>query len=229
MNFTEKIDILNIFLILFSLVLAVVLPFKLFLFSYAVLGPLHYLTEINWLNDKSYFVERRNKFLIPVILIALGISIINIISFYNVEVILFGDIFKSDWYQLTLPWTNHLIFVCFAFAILIFVKPNKTWLFYIVWLLVFAFIALFLDRLETYKIWFGTFFPTIVHVYLFTGLFMLYGALKSKSKWGIVSFLTMLSVIFILAFIDVSLFDFQISGSNSYMKTSFKIVNFLHR
>src|ERR1043165_8502495 len=40
---------------IFSCVAAFVLPFELFLFSYAVLGPLHYLTEISWLHDRKYF------------------------------------------------------------------------------------------------------------------------------------------------------------------------------
>ena len=53
----KKIDIINIFLIIISLIVAIKLPFELFLFSYAILGPLHYLTEIHWLHDKKYFVS----------------------------------------------------------------------------------------------------------------------------------------------------------------------------
>ena len=53
---TLNIDILNFGLILISFVLACVLPFELFLFGYAVLGPLHYLTETNWIVNKKYFV-----------------------------------------------------------------------------------------------------------------------------------------------------------------------------
>src|SRR5215212_6090207 len=37
-----------------------VAPFHLFLFAYAILGPLHYLTEISWLHDRDYFAPRRN-------------------------------------------------------------------------------------------------------------------------------------------------------------------------
>ena len=44
---TKKIDLLNIGLIALSLIIAIMLPFRLFSFSYAILGPLHYLTEIN--------------------------------------------------------------------------------------------------------------------------------------------------------------------------------------
>ena len=55
----KNIDALNIFLILISLIIAYYLPFELFLFSYAVLGPLHYATEISWLDKKNYFVHTK--------------------------------------------------------------------------------------------------------------------------------------------------------------------------
>jgi hypothetical protein len=42
-----------------ALLLAFVLPFELVVFSYAVLGPAHYLTEISWLHERSYFLPNR--------------------------------------------------------------------------------------------------------------------------------------------------------------------------
>ncbi|MEZ4686061.1 MAG: hypothetical protein R3B47_08345 [Bacteroidia bacterium] len=57
---TESVDKLNI-----GLVIAAfggdVPAFELFLFSYAFLGPLHYLTEINWLQKRSYFVSDKRS------------------------------------------------------------------------------------------------------------------------------------------------------------------------
>ncbi|MBC7891250.1 MAG: hypothetical protein H7Y12_03480, partial [Sphingobacteriaceae bacterium] len=55
MTTAKTIDGVNIALLLFSCVLAFVIPFELFLFSYAVIGPLHYLTEINWLHNRKVF------------------------------------------------------------------------------------------------------------------------------------------------------------------------------
>jgi hypothetical protein len=43
----------------YFIALAFNVPFGLFIFSYVLLGPLHYLTEINWLREKSYFVKNR--------------------------------------------------------------------------------------------------------------------------------------------------------------------------
>src|ERR1700733_27373 len=55
----KTIDLANIVLMIISCVAAFLMPFELFLFSYAVLGPLHYLTEINWLKGKNYFVKEK--------------------------------------------------------------------------------------------------------------------------------------------------------------------------
>jgi hypothetical protein len=52
-----KINSINIGLMLISCIAAFVMPFEVFLFAYAVLGPLHYLTEISWLHDRQYFAK----------------------------------------------------------------------------------------------------------------------------------------------------------------------------
>ena len=49
---SDKINYLNIGLMMISVVVAFFVPFELFLFSYAVLGPAHYLTEISWLHER---------------------------------------------------------------------------------------------------------------------------------------------------------------------------------
>src|SRR3979409_1123704 len=54
---TNEVNYLNVGLMVVACILAYLIPFELFLFSYAVLGPLHYLTEISWLHDRKYFTE----------------------------------------------------------------------------------------------------------------------------------------------------------------------------
>lgn len=56
---TERLDLINIGVMLLSACVAMILPFELFLFVYAVLGPLHYLTEISWLHDRNYFTKSK--------------------------------------------------------------------------------------------------------------------------------------------------------------------------
>src|SRR5208337_5106838 len=55
----DNVNYLNIGLMVLSAVLALRYPFELFLISYAVLGPLHYLTEISWLHDRQFFTPRK--------------------------------------------------------------------------------------------------------------------------------------------------------------------------
>ena len=49
----NKVNYINIALMLVSIIAAFVMPFEVFLFAYAFLGPLHYLTEIGWLHKKN--------------------------------------------------------------------------------------------------------------------------------------------------------------------------------
>ena len=57
------IDYANMGLMVLALGVASIVPFELFLISYAVLGPLHYLTEISWLHDRRFFLSRRTDWL----------------------------------------------------------------------------------------------------------------------------------------------------------------------
>lgn len=59
---TRGINMLNIVLMVVSCAVAFFIPFELFLFSYAVLGPLHYLTEISWLHKRNYYTKGRYDF-----------------------------------------------------------------------------------------------------------------------------------------------------------------------
>src|SRR4030095_16016648 len=65
----ERVNALNVVLMTGTAALAWVAAVALFLFSSAVLGPLHYLTEISWLHDRRYFTTSRRDVL-P--LVALG-------------------------------------------------------------------------------------------------------------------------------------------------------------
>src|SRR5690349_4928507 len=75
---SSAIDVLNFFLIWITLGLALAWPFQLFLFSYIVLGPLHYLTEINWLDKQQYFLRPKDSrvflwgMVVLVVLLTLG-------------------------------------------------------------------------------------------------------------------------------------------------------------
>lgn len=173
---SNGINYINIGLMLISLVASYILPFEVFLFSYAVLGPLHYLTEISWLEKKNYFIKSKSDIWIFVLLvIAITIGMFNQQSKVNFFIASF--LFSGFVYALVILFTNKiaikLLVIGVAFmASLIFSFnkfPSVPFLLFAIWL------------------------PTIIHVYFFTGGFILFGALKSKSASGIISF-----VVFVL-------------------------------
>lgn len=227
----RQLDGVNIGLMVISLVLAYILPFELFLFSYAVLGPLHYLTEISWLHQRKYFVpSKKNDFLFfAVTALILGL----IISWPEFSKHILGN--ANTQYRVS-NWGANIIFVIFALA-LIMVALKKTWM-RILAIVVLMIINLTInfenstitcthpqtqkvstlhsvDRDEIRKFvqkngydtngdnridncseksqfpgilfFFSAYLPTLVHVYLFTMLFMLFGALKSGSRLGLIS------------------------------------------
>ena len=79
----KRIDVLNIVIIFLSLIVAIFIPSSFFLFSYAILGPLHYLTEINWLKDKGYFVSSNSKWIKVFIIFTVFISIYPIYKLFD--------------------------------------------------------------------------------------------------------------------------------------------------
>src|SRR5258708_12548104 len=57
----DRLNWSNIGLMMVACAASILAPFHVFLFSYAVLGPLHYLTEISWLHDREFFTVRRER------------------------------------------------------------------------------------------------------------------------------------------------------------------------
>lgn len=190
---TITIDYLNIGLIILSFILAFNLPFELFLFSYAVLGPLHYMTEIGWLHKKNYFTVDKRDFWV---LIFWGTIFFSGYMASQMQVWEWSKDFIAGVkgnsagnfvVDQLIKWTTSCVFLAFCSALAItFFKNNYLKYGFI---LVCIPIAYFFMHIESrnYLLFFGVFMPTIIHVCIFTALFMLFGALKSKSKPGMIS------------------------------------------
>ncbi|HMG81504.1 MAG TPA: hypothetical protein VK559_00585 [Ferruginibacter sp.] len=185
-----RINTINIGLMLFSCVAAFIMPFEVFLFAYAVLGPLHYLTEISWLHDRNYFSKGKYDYIVLLIigvLIALQALAYQthfvdyLIKEYDLDEV--PAIFRNDFY-------NKMMFVAFFGAILMaFVKNAFIKIGGLLFILVIA-NAIFLPNSDDNLTFFlAALLPTLVHVYVFTGIFILYGALKVRSQSGLWSFL----------------------------------------
>ncbi|MBO9711519.1 hypothetical protein [Sphingomonas sp.] len=173
-----RIDHLNSALMLVSCVAAFVIPFELFLLAYAILGPLHYLTEISWIHDRGYFVghedaaERRRAKLawLGLVGVTLAVMIYGVVG----EQILHRP--SSPLFEIGL---FYLVFV--AAALLIFrARPPVA-------AIAIALTALgiaLLSRSPLYGL-IAFLIITIIHVLVFTFAFVTLGAIRAKraSAW----------------------------------------------
>ncbi len=194
---------------LLSCIAAFFLPFELFLFSYGILGPLHYLTEIGWLHKKSYFTKGKYDFVFLVVIC----SVLFYYSFFATHSKRAND---PDFFS------NLILFSVFLSIIFVFVKD---WLYRIALIILTFFVVGFLNDTKDYFIWISIFLPTIIHVFIFTWAFMLYGVLKERSLSGFLS----IGVLIICA---ASFFIIQPSGLNygvsDYVQKSYSQFNLLN-
>jgi len=172
-NQLNRINYYNILAMLASGALAVFIPFELVLLSYAILGPAHYLTEISWLNDRRFFTLKKYDYLY----IAAAVIIC----------------------YLTKQHFANLVFYAFGLSfILMAIKGNLTRLAAVV---ILAIGGYFLLTNTILHVIFGLYVPTLVHVYIFTGAFILFGALKDKIVSGYVAFAVFLICPVLLCFL----------------------------
>lgn len=168
-----SVDRLNIALMLGALGLAFALPFELFLFAYAVLGPLHYLTEISWLQKRDFFATGRRDWA--------WLALLVLLAFLSTPFVL-----GENYVRALGPYGQLFAFLAFAIAgVLAFVKDALAR-----HVLAGAILVVFLTAANPLaRGWFlfSLYTTTILHVFLFTAAFMLFGALKARSRTGYVS------------------------------------------
>jgi hypothetical protein len=154
------IDSLNIALIAGACALAHWKPYGLLFFSYAVLGPAHYLTQISWLHDRRYFSELR--FIAP--LFSVIAVLLAFCSFYNGpgQILIATGLF------------------CLALSIsLIAVLPSRSFVLY--GIAAGCALLLFISAIAApaLAVVIAVLLPTVLHVFVFTAAFMWAGARRS--------------------------------------------------
>lgn len=173
MTMNNKINELNIGLMVLSLIVALVIPFNLFLVAYATLGPLHYLTEISWLHDRNYYLPRKT-YIIPFYVLG-AIYLIAALLYSNTDI------------GLLAMFLAVVISFYLALCLTVQTKTRKV-LYAIIPFIIITFLFNFTITFVTILL------VTIVHVYIFTGLFMFYGSLKSRSNMGYLSVIFYISI-----------------------------------
>lgn len=203
---------LNTGLIILSCVAAFFIPFELFLFSYGILGPLHYLTEIGWLHKKNYFTKGKYDFLFLVMACV-------ILVYWNYR--------PPRNFGLTADVILFSLLSCIAFVFI------KDWLYRIVIIVLCILFVGVLNNLPEFFTWVGVFLPTIIHVFIFTWAFMLYGVLKEKSWQGALSIAVLVICAILIIAIQPTGLYYQVSeySQNSYRQfgeLNFRLINFFN-
>jgi len=210
----DRINGVNIGLMLLSCAAAFIMPFEVFLFAYAVMGPLHYLTEISWLHDRQYFAKGKYDNIV--------LWIIGVIIFLE------SMAYRNHWnWPFSSDFGNKIIFVALAGSLLmVFVENVFIKVFGLLFVLVVSNMIFQADKRDGFAFFIGALVPTLVHVYVFTGFFMLYGALKTRSKsglWSVVVFVVCPILLYLLfqekTFVPVSKYGidaYQANGEGFY-------------
>ena len=188
----DRINYLNILLMVASIMVASYVPFETFVVAYAVMGPLHYLTEISWLHDRAYFTSGRRDWVL-----LLGAAVVAAI----------GAIAPSPVTTGLAGFATGALFV--IAAAMVFERSGME---------KFAVLALGIAVGALTTVWhplfvlLTAFLPTLIHVYLFTGLFILYGAVKGRSFSGMLSLVVFLAAPVICMFMVATPTGYAPSG-----------------
>jgi hypothetical protein len=203
----DGINYLNIGLMLLSFALAFMIPFELFLFAYAVLGPLHYLTEISWLQKKDFFIRSKwDIFLFILVSLALMVGAFDqksVVNTFGTGLICTGFIFSLVILFVERTWVK----VCIVLASL------------------FLFAVFDLNKVMALQLLFAIFLPTIIHVFVFTGAFILFGALKSRSVSGISS----LAVFIVCAMACFLIVPHSSFATSEYVQKTYKMFSIVNK
>jgi hypothetical protein len=169
----DTINRINIGLMIVSCLAAYALPFELFLFSYAVLGPLHYLTQIAWMHDRGYFTRDARSRRWWLLLVAAAMI-----------VVLYGIVGSLRGRTVAPVWEIGLFYLAFLGALTatdVVGQAARSFVFTIGVVALFAWSGSRSYALVAFLI------ITIVHVFVFTGAFILYGAVRSRSTSALIS------------------------------------------
>jgi hypothetical protein len=164
-----RADVVHLGLMLLALGLAYLLPFELLLIAYAVLGPAHYLTEISWLHDRQYFLSAKP---IAMLLAAVAVAAVSVSN---------------------APDSGLLIWIAFVGAALSIGGVSWTQRGVLLAVLVAVTVALVTGR--DFVAVSAVLLPTLVHVSVFTLVFMMLGAYRSGSRSQMALVLVYLAVV----------------------------------
>ena len=151
-----RADVVHLGLMLSALALAYVLPFELLLIAYAVLGPAHYLTEISWLHDRQYFLSAKP---IALALAAVSVAAVSVSSVLDSGLLIWIAFVGAAVAIGGITWVQRGVLLAILVAVTAALVTGRDFL---------AVSAVLL--------------PTLIHVSVFTLVFMMLGAYRAGSR-----------------------------------------------
>ncbi len=218
----KGIDILNLGLVVLSFWLAREYPYGLFLFAYAILGPIHYLTEVNWIKEKKYFFRSG-----PWPVVAVVCSVLLAVPFWLSYAITFFEVESEKLLQIASVITQY----SFAFLIIplfyVFRTKKDDNYSYLLLLAALAIGIAYFFSDSMLPVLIGTLIPTLIHVYFFTLIFMLYGARKSNNHLSYVPILGLLicSVCIFILPVNADLYSISDNVKSEFISNGFYKLN----
>jgi hypothetical protein len=149
-------DAIHLGLMLLAFAASYLVPFELLLLAYVVLGPAHYFTEISWLHDRSYYLPHRG--------IAAMLAIIAVVAVL---------IDNASWFGFAM-WGA--LVVCAMLAATTSAIESM-----LLFMVAIALSAIMYSSGSSLAV-IGILIPTLIHVSLFTLIFMVLGAHRSGSR-----------------------------------------------
>ena len=149
-------DAIHLGLMLLAFAASYLVPFELLVLAYVVLGPAHYFTEISWLHDRSYYLPHRG--------IAAMLAIIAVVAVL---------IDNASWFGFAM-WGA--LVVCAMLAATTSAIESM-----LLFMVAIALSAIMYSSGSSLAV-IGILIPTLIHVSLFTLIFMVLGAHRSGSR-----------------------------------------------
>ena len=157
-----------------SCIAAFIMPFEVFLFAYAVMGPLHYLTEISWLHDRQYFAKGKYDYLV-LLIIGVVLTLWDLAGIYK-----WWPYNSAENIEMSGHWNIYekLLFIAFFSGIIVaFVKNHFlkiAGIAFVFFISLGIYGQLYNDNIAdggkegTLTMLLTSFVPTLIHVYIFT-------------------------------------------------------------
>lgn len=204
-----QVNYLNVALIMLSALIALFLPFELVLIAYAVLGPLHFLTEIYWLKKRNFFSPGKHDYLL-FFFITIIVVLPNVYNALYIRLakhdaaghVVINNTLQTIYFHLVSLRTL-MMFFGFACAATMFITSDFRKR--VISFVVIAFVAVLCRHFGFITVLFAVYVPTLIHVFVFTAAFMLVGALRNQGRSGYIAFTALIICALLLFVVPVSI------------------------